>query len=298
MNYKVFESSNNNVSKFVFTGNDFVAESILYKYGSYEKRTVICCSTQSGCKVGCKFCGTGNRFIRNLTKDEIVNQIKIVLKEKGIENIDLTCDKFQIMFMSMGEPMHNWDNVELAIVELHDLYPNAQLLISTIGVDDDATINKIIALSKKIDALGLQFSIHKSNDADRNKLIPFEGKLALKKIRDFGLIWWRETNRKPYLNYCIDGVNNTEFDVLNLQQLFSPVVFNFTFSVVCSANETMKDAGFKNLNAIKQFQSEFISNGYNTRIFNPEGQDDIGGGCGQLWYVQDWIKNHNAEATP
>lgn len=291
MDYKVFESSCGNVSKFVFTGVDFVAESVVYKYGSYDKRTVICCSTQSGCRVGCKFCGTGNRFIRNLTSEEIVNQIELVLKEKKIERVNSRCEKFQIMFMSMGEPMHNWPNVKVAIETLNNKYPNAQLLISTIGVDDDEAINSIIKTSKQIDKLGLQFSIHKSNNADRNKLIPFKEKLTLEKIRDFGLLWWKETGRNPYLNYCVDGTNNTEKDFVSLYQLFTPMAFNMTFSVVCSSNENMKDAGYKNLDSIQDFENQFINKGYNTRVFNPEGQDDIGGGCGQLWYVQDWMKN-------
>jgi 23S rRNA (adenine2503-C2)-methyltransferase len=39
----------------------------------------------------------------------------------------------------------------------------------------------------------------------------------------------------------------------------------------------------------------FLEHGYNTRIFNPDGQDDIGGGCGQLWYVQQWMREHGKE---
>ena len=62
------------------------------------------------------------------------------------------------------------------------------------------------------------------------------------------------------------------------------------FSVVCSADVTMKDAGYRNLTAIREFEQRFIEEGYNTRVFDPAGQDDIGGGCGQLWYVQDYFK--------
>ena len=291
-NFKVFESSDSNVSKYVFTGDDFVVESVLYKYENYYKRTVICCSTQSGCKVGCVFCGTGKQFIRNLTANEIVNQIKVILKDKGVEDINSKSERFQIMFMSMGEPMHNWDQVELAIIELNRLYPNAELLLSTIGVDDDTVASKIIQLSKNIRRVGLQFSIHKSNDSDRNKVIPYEDKMNLCKIRDFGLLWWKETGRKPYLNYCVDGTNNKNEDFLMLHNLFSPIVFNFTFSVICSAKETLKDAGYKNLDTIRDFEMKFIAKGYNTRLFNPEGQDDCGGGCGQLWYVQEWLKSN------
>lgn len=289
---KCFESSEGNVWKYIFTGEKVVAEAVLYKYEDFYKRTVICCSTQSGCPVGCTFCGTGKRFIRNLTSDEIIQQIESILTDKQIEDINHAGERFQIMFMSMGEPMLNWDNVETAIRTLHAKYPNAELLLSTIGIDNDETFAKIIKLSKEISKVGLQFSIHKSNDYDRNKLIPFQNKMSLYKIRDAGMIWWKETGRKPYLNYCVDGTNNKHADFLKLYQKFSPVVFNFTFSVVCSADENMKEAGFKNLDEINHFTEYFIKVGYNVRVFNPSGQDDIGGGCGQLWYLQEWMSKN------
>ena len=295
MEFKVFTSSEGNVWKYVFTKEDMVAEAVLYKYNDFYDRTVICCSVMSGCPVGCKFCGTGAKFVRNLTADEIVTQIELVLKDKNlIEDINEKCKKLQFMFMSMGEPMLNWDEVEKAIRILNKKFNNAQLLLSTIGCDNDEVFNKIIKLSKGIDKVGLQFSIHKSNDDDRNKLIPFYKKKKKKKIRDAGIIWWKETGRHPFLNYCVDGTNNTEQDFKNLTLLFSPVVFNFTFSVVCSPDENMKETSFRNLEVIKDFQNRFLEHGYNVRTFDPAGQDDIGGGCGQLWYVQNWLKSHNA----
>ena len=271
---------------------DMVAEAVLYKYEDFYKRTVICCSTMSGCPVGCKFCGTGNKFVRNLSRYEIVEQIDTILYDKGILDVDLKGERFQIMFMSMGEPLLNWDEVEKAIEILNYQFPNAELLISTIAPNNSEAISKMIQLSKQIDKMGLQFSIHKSIDEERSKLIPFKNKLELSKIRDLGLLWWKETGRHPYLNYCIDGTNNTHEDIERLQTLFSPLVFNFTFSVVCSSDENMKEAGFKNLDTIREFESKFLEKGYNTRIFNPDGQDDIGSGCGQLWYVQQWMKEH------
>lgn len=170
-----------------------MAEAVLYKYNSYYDRTVICCSVMSGCPVGCRFCGTGSKFVRNLTADEIVDQIVTVLTDKGLINdINEKCKKLQFMFMSMGEPMLNWTEVEKAIITLHEEFSNAQLLLSTIGCDNDETFAKMIALSKKIDKIGLQFSIHKSNDAERNVLIPFKKKMNLQKIRDAGIVWWKK----------------------------------------------------------------------------------------------------------
>lgn len=64
MKVSKFYSSDTNVSKFVFEWSNpkGIAESVLYRYGSYRERTVICCSIQSGCPVGCTFCGTGKFF--------------------------------------------------------------------------------------------------------------------------------------------------------------------------------------------------------------------------------------------
>jgi len=291
MEHKVFESSEGNVWKYVFTSDDMVAEAVLYKYEDFYKRTVICCSTQSGCPVGCKFCGTGNKFIRNLTAEEIVDQIVTILEDKNIQDVDENGERFQIMFMSMGEPMLNYDAVEEAICDLNGIYPNAELLLSTIAPDVDC-YDRFLTLSKCIDKIGLQFSIHRVFDIERNKLIPYENKLTLRQIRDLGILWWKETGRRPYLNYCVDGSNNNMHDATCLMDLFSPMIFNFTFSVVCSKNENMKEAGFKNLDLIREFETRFSEQGYNTRVFNPDGQDDIGGGCGQLWYVQKWMKEH------
>lgn len=293
MDYKVFSSSEGNVWKYVFTKEDMVAEAVLYKYNDFYDRTVICCSVMSGCPVGCTFCGTGSKFVRNLKANEIVEQIELVLSDKNIINdINEKCKKLQFMFMSMGEPMLNWDEVEQAIRILNKKFSNAQLLLSTIGCDNDDVFNKIICISKEINKIGLQFSIHKSNDKERDKLIPFVKKMNLEKIRDAGIVWWKETGRHPFLNYCVDGTNNTQNNYNELIKLFSPVVFNFTFSVVCSSDENLKEASFRNLEVIKNFQNKFLEKGYNVRMFNPAGQDDIGGGCGQLWYVQNWLKNH------
>jgi len=289
MDYKVFESSEGNVSKYVFTTEKFVLESVLYKYESFAKRTVICCSIQSGCPVGCIFCGTGNKFIQNVDSDTIVKQIELVLKDKNIENVNSMCEKFQIMFMSMGEPMLNWKELKIALYKLNVLYPNAQLLISTIGVNNDEVFNDLIKISSEIDKIGLQFSIHKSNDVERNKLIPYKNKYSLREIRDRGMFWNKMTGRPVYLNYCLTDENSKSEDIENLKNLFSPIIFNFTFSVICEKDSDLKSSSEKQLPKIRIFEKEFLKDGYNTRIFDPAGQDDIGGGCGQLWYVQNFL---------
>jgi 23S rRNA (adenine2503-C2)-methyltransferase len=293
-NVKCLESSEGNVWKYIFDFGDAIAEAVLYRYGTFEERTVICCSVQSGCPVGCGFCGTGKHFVRNLTVEEIVGQIKYILEDKDIKSINNTCAKLQIMFMSMGEPMLNWYNVKFSILQMyHGLrWENAQYLISTIGVNDDDTFASIIELSKAVPNVGLQFSIHNGYEIMRNILIPFKNKMSLRKLRDAGIIWSESTGRKVFLNYCVTDENSTLDELSRLKDLFSPYRFNFTFSTVCTADENMKEVGFRDLSKIEKVAESFIIDGYNTRVFNPAGQDDIGGGCGQLWYVQDWLHKH------
>ncbi len=298
MDIKRFDSSEGNVFKYVFTEADCVYEAVLYRYGHFAERTVLCVSVQSGCPVGCVFCGTGKKFIKNLSYEQITGQVRYLLMDMAIDGRNVK--KFQIMFMSMGEPFLNYMEVELSMIYFNNSYPNADLLISTVAPFTEMNSNsslygRFLQFSKRYDRVGLQFSIHRSTDEARNVLIPYKQKHSLEFISSYGKQWSFETSRKAYCNYCIDGTNNTKEDAERLMKLFPPDAFCFTFSVICSPDETMKDAGYRNIDAIKKFQQIFIENGYNTRIFNPDGQDDIGGGCGQLWYVQKWLKDHIQE---
>lgn len=292
MKTKRFDSLENNVWKYVFEFENAVAEAVLYKYEDFYKRTVLCVSVQSGCPVGCKFCGTGKKFIRNLTSHEIVDQVKHCLKDMNIENINSASERFQIMFMSMGEPMLNFNNVEKAIRDLNNLYPNAELLLSTMAAKKNKAFERLFAVSKDIDKVGLQFSVHEATETKRNELIPFKNKLTLREMRDTGIEWNKLTKRPVYINYCIGEHNQSEEEMNRLKDLFSPSVFNLTFSVICSADENMKDKGYKELDRINDISASFLECGYNVRVFDPAGQDDIGGGCGQLWYVQNWMNKH------
>jgi len=290
---KVFESIERNVWKYVFD-TEFegaITEAVLYRYESFEERTVLCISVQSGCPVGCTFCGTGNRFIRNLNASEIVAQVTKVFKDRVLYKTINKCKKLQIMFMSMGEPFMNYKNVSYAIETLHELYPSADLLVSTIAPNSMWRYgDHFIGLSKQIPNVGLQFSIHAATDTARNEIIPYNNKMSLVELRNYGVEWWKETGRKPYINYCITDDYVVGRDNYNLWNLFPSNVFCLTLSVLCSADENMKDAGYRNLEAIREHEQWFQQRGYDTRVFDPAGQDDIGGGCGQLWYVQKYME--------
>ena len=296
MKIKTFESTDTNVKKFVFEWGDQpsekkgVAEAVLYRYGEYRKRTVICCSVMSGCPVGCTFCGTGKFFVRNLMKNEIVEQIRECLSTIDCDTRDI--EKFQIMFMSMGEPMMNWQELKLAIIELADTYTNAQLLISTSAPLTMLNhLTELIQYSRAIKRLGLQFSVHESTDEARAKLIP-TSTCTLRQIAAMGDVWAAFTGRKPYFNYCVNTDNNGADDARRLASLFNPDVWECTLSVICEKDESVANSINRQLDIISDFRKVMEDEGFHLRVFNPAGQDDIGGGCGQLWYFQKWLKNN------
>jgi len=299
-NVKRIDSANPLVSKFVFDNETAVAESVLYQYPTYADRTVICCSTQSGCPVGCRFCGAGDNFVRSLTWQEIVEQPDFLLSSTGVNPADM--GRLQIMFMSMGEPLLNLKELTMALLKLYDSYPNAALLISTSGprlkADGPHSYEALRNVSKMIPTIGLQFSIHESTDEARDELIPFKAKLSLQEIAWEGLRWHEATGRRPFFNYCVHENNNSIGDVVRLVGLFNPAIWNATISVICERDETIAAANDRQRSLAADFMTMMIVAGYDTRMFDPAGQDDIGGGCGQLWFVQNWMKEHPELSRP
>lgn len=291
---KRVDSSENSVCKFVYTKDNAVAESVLYKYPTYETRTVICCSTQSGCPIGCRFCGTGDYFVRSLSADEIVSQVDYSIEQT------YTCpsrmQRLQIMFMSMGEPMMNSKNLCEAIRVLHKKYPNAALLVSTIG--PKVNYEEFFKVSMEIPTVGLQFSLHKSTDEARNELIPFKQKLSIKEISELGEKWFITTGRKPFFNYCAADDNTSDDDARRIFSMFSPKLWECTISVICERNEGMPAKNQHQIELANKFSQKMLELGYNVRVFDPAGQDDVGGGCGQLWFVQTWMRDNPDKARP
>lgn len=298
-NIRRIDDDAENVAKFVFTKNDAVVESVLYRYPTYAERTVICCSTQSGCPVGCRFCGAGDYFVRNLTADEIVNQVEHSIAETGISGGEMA--KLQIMFMSMGEPLLNLNALIPAMHRLYAMWPHARLLISTsaprISHEQREALHQA---SRDIPTIGLQFSVHESTDAARDALIPFKAKLSLLQISAAGLDWHFSVSdgRKPFFNYCAHDGNSSPDDADRIAAMFSPEIFNATVSVICERNDGLPATNDHQRTLAVDFAALLVARGYDTRVFDPAGQDTIGGGCGQLWFVQDWMSTHPEHARP
>lgn len=295
---RIIADDESHVRKYVFTNKTAVAEAVLYRYPTYAERTVICCSTQSGCPVGCRFCGAGDSFVRSLTADEIVDQparlLDDVYAETGVLPEEM--GRLQIMFMSMGEPLLNLKGLVPALRELHGRFPTAALLISTIGPRIDYA--EVRAISQEIPTIGLQFSVHQPTDSARDELIPFRSKLSLEEIAGEGARWRRATGRKPFFNYCAGPDNSSETDADRLAYLLSPETFCATVSVICERSEGLPATSDYQRELASRFAGYLVERGFDTRTFDPAGQDTIGGGCGQLWFVQDWMSKHPDLSRP
>lgn len=291
---KRIEDAAESVTKFVFTRTDAVTEAVLYRYPTYRERTVICCSTQSGCPVGCRFCGSGDYFVRSLTAEEIVSQPVHLLEQVDCDPADM--GRLQIMFMSMGEPLLNLAGLVPALRDLYQRYPAAALLISTSA--PSVNYSAVRGISQEIPTIGLQFSVHESTDEARDRLIPFKAKLSLWQIASEGRLWHAATGRKPFFNYCAHDGNETEADADRILALFDPSIFCATVSVVCERSEGLPATNQHQRDLAASFASRLVERGFDVRVFDPAGQDTIGGGCGQLWFVQQWMRDHPDQARP
>src|SRR5690606_25181840 len=110
--------------------------------------------------------------------------------------------------------------------------------------------------------------------------------------------WHAATGRQPFFNYCAHEGNTSHEDALRIYRLFNPAVWQATISVVCERDESVAAANARQRKLATDFMEKLMRYGYSTRCFDPAGQDDIGGGCGQLWFVQDWMRNNPQLARP
>ena len=175
--------SKDTTQKFLFRLSDGnLIESVLIPaspalYGSPSDRRTICVSTQVGCAYGCKFCASGlDGWKRNLRADEIVNQIMMVEKASG-ERID------NIVFMGMGEPLANYDNVMRAIQILNAPWGIGigarHITISTSGL-----VPQIRQLADQPLQIRLAVSLHGASDDVRSRIMPINRKYKLSALLD------------------------------------------------------------------------------------------------------------------
>lgn len=177
-----------------------------YELTDRSERWMIGVSVMSGCPVRCKFCATGQmKSWRNLTWNEIVDQIEFVISKNNID--PKNSKEFKINYTRMGEPFLNIDNVRKAIEYIDSKYPNVHHYVSTIGLSnaDFSWIN---------DNITLQLSLHSLDDNHRNWLIPFKNKLS---VAELGSVR-TQSNLKTTINMTL--VNEDDFDIDKVKKYF------------------------------------------------------------------------------
>lgn len=195
--------------------------------GNRSERWMIGVSTMSGCPVRCKFCATGNmKKYRNLTADEIVEQVLFAIRNSGCN--PKKSKEFKINYTRMGEPFLNIEAVKEAIERVTEMFPNTHHYVSTIGIkDSDFSFVK--------DNVTLQISLHSFDEGKRNWLIPYPKKMT---IEELGKIR-TESNLKTTINLTL--VNESDFDADKLEKYFDKEQFFVKLSPINPNNISEKN---------------------------------------------------------
>jgi len=213
------QHSTDGTIKFLFrTADGYNIESVLIPSEARDdqdepKRRTICISTQVGCPLDCKFCATASmRLKRNLTAGEIVEQFLIVEKQSG-ESIT------NIVYMGMGEPMLNYENVFASVAIFTDpenkLVPARHITVSTSGLPD-----AIRRMADEGQRVKLAVSLHALTNGMRSELMPINRRYDINELMDAVEYYYRKTRQPVTYEYILfDGWNDTDADVRRLARI-------------------------------------------------------------------------------
>ena len=245
-------------------------ESVLMKY---HHGNTICVSSQIGCKMGCKFCAsTGIQFIRNLSSGEIIEQILTVEKDSG-EKIS------NIVFMGIGEPLDNYDNVINAIRIINNpkgLNIGARhISISTSGI-----VPRIYDLANENIQCTLSISLHSSSNEKRSEMMPINKKYNIEELIKACKDYIKTTNRRISFEYALAKDNNDNLeDAKKLVKLLRGMICHVNLIPI---NKIENGAYVKSSNEnIIKFRDYLNDNGIVATIRRELGSD-IDAACGQL----------------
>ena len=241
-------------------------------YVDYINKYIICFSTQVGCDLMCKFCYNGIRhnFKRNLTSEEICNQIENVIREERPNK-----DK-PILFsaMGIGEPLLNYDNLIKAFRILDKKYPDNKFALATTGVNLKDILNLAQDL-KDISKFKLTISLHSADEEKRKRLMPISSDLSslVETVKKYKSISGREVE----WNYVLfDNINDSIEDAKKLFELLgrdeSIKINKFNKVKISQLSESKnKDIFISTLESLGMQVEYYVTNG-----------GDIDGACGQM----------------
>ena len=214
---EVFASNNEEVIKtLIILEDDLKVEAVLMRH---KDRNTVCVSSQVGCPLNCSFCATGKLgFKRNLTSDEIVEQILFFnryLKHEKNQRVS------NVVFMGMGEPFLNYENVMEAIGILNDK-DGLNIGIRKISISTAGIVEGIEKLAQENIDINLAISLHAPNDELRKKIMPVANKYSIAEILKAVNEYIELTNRKVMFEYImIKDVNDSEAYAEELARLMN-----------------------------------------------------------------------------
>jgi 23S rRNA (adenine2503-C2)-methyltransferase len=239
-----------------------------------KNRHTVCLSSQVGCALDCHFCATGKMGLkRNLSTGEIVDQLMYVR-----ESIDQPITN--VVFMGMGEPFHNYDNVLNASDIFHSPkgfnLASTRITISTVGLLPQ--INQFIKEKRRYK---LAISLNASNDKVRTEIMPINKKWSIVDLVNAGKEYSNQKKRLIMFEYVLlKGINDSEEDALELARLLQGIPCKIN---LIPYNEIEGKYQRPDESTITKF-SEILHNyrdEYRVLVRWSKGQD-IAAGCGQL----------------
>ena len=271
---KAFKSLDGNTVKALITLHDGLnIEAVLMRH---KERNTICVSTQVGCPLNCSFCATGKMgFKRNLKMPEIIEQILFFGRYLKDQNRKIT----NVVFMGMGEPFLNYENVIEAIKYLNQKdtlnLGMRHFSISTSGIPD-----KIKKFANENMEVNLALSLHAADDNLRTKMMPVNKAYPLNKVLEALTYYQEKTRRKLMFEYImIKGVNDTIEEgrkLIDIAKKYICVVNLIPYN--SSQNSHYKPSPAEN---IKRFK-DLLEKANVTVIQRFSYGRDIDAACGQL----------------
>jgi len=261
-------------------GDGVEAEAV---YIPEEDRGTLCISSQVGCTLACRFCHTGTqRLVRNLTPGEIVAQVMVARDDLGEWPASTEGRKItNIVFMGMGEPLYNFDNVKAAAAILMDKegiqFSRRRITLSTVGV-----VPKMARCGEEI-GVNLAVSLHAVDNATRDAVVPLNKKYPIEELLAACADYPGTHNaRRITFEYTLlKGVNDSEADARELVRLLK--AYDLPAKVNLIPFNPWPGAPFECADwaTIERFSQIVFSAGLSAPIRMPRGRD-IMAACGQL----------------
>lgn len=240
---------------------------------SYHHGYSICVSSQIGCKMGCKFCAsTGIKFIRNLTSGEIVEQILAVERDNGIRISN-------VVFMGIGEPLDNYENVVNAIRIINN-QKGINIGARHISISTSGLVPKIYQLAEENIQCTLSISLHATTDEKRSEMMPVNNRYNIEELLQACKDYIKKTNRRISFEYALAKDNNDNLeDAKRLVKLLKGMICHVNLIPI---NKIENGAFTKSSNEnIIKFRDYLNEHGIVATIRRELGSD-IDAACGQL----------------